>query len=92
MESIEIQVKEVARRIRRERKNRRLSQMELANEAEIAQSFLASIESGKKIPTVTTVLKIARALGISPALFFTEDYKDRELVKEEIINRIWKDL
>jgi transcriptional regulator with XRE-family HTH domain len=88
MISIEEKTQEVAFRIKKERENQRLSQMALANEADNSQSFLASLESGKKIPTVTTILKIARALGISPALFFDDEYENKERVKEEIINRI----
>lgn len=43
-----------------------LSQEALADMAEINRNHLSSIERGKKAPTVTVLLKLAAALGVSP--------------------------
>ena len=54
-------------RIVRLRKARKLSGYMLAKQAGIARSHLLAIESGKTDPTVTTLIKIAVALGVKPA-------------------------
>lgn len=43
--------------------------MELALEAGISQGFLAMIEANRKVPTVTTIFKIANALSVKPSIF-----------------------
>src|SRR5258708_7735356 len=47
------------------RKNRDLTQTDLAKAAEIAQGFLSEIESGRKTGDVTVLQRIAIALEIS---------------------------
>jgi len=76
---------EVIDRIRETRIRQGLSQMTLAEKADISQSFLASLEAGKKQPSVTTVLKLAKALGVNAGDFFPRDSTDRANIKEEII-------
>lgn len=79
---------EVAFRIQQERILRRMSQMDLALEAGISQGYLAMVESHQKIPTITTIFKIAKALNIAPASLFQIPDVDREQIKSEIINLI----
>lgn len=67
---IEAQELKVATRIQEKRLARKLSQLDLALEAGISQGYLAMVESHQKIPTITTIFKIARALNISPIEFF----------------------
>ncbi len=78
------EVKKVIERIKTIRKEIGMSQLDLALEAGISQGFLATIESHKKIPTISTVIKIARALDISPSVFFedgsTKDSSYRRMV------------
>lgn len=78
----------VAKRIQEERKLRKMSQMELALESGVSQGYLAMIEVNKKIPTITTIFKIAKALKISPSVLLEEEISDRELIKKEIIELI----
>ena len=82
----------VARRLKNAREDARLSQLELAEKAEISQGFLAMVESNKKIPTLTTIFKICRALEIRPAVLFEEKSPDKEIAKKEIITLIQKNL
>jgi len=50
-----------------------MSQLELSMRANLSQSFLACVESGKKQPSVMTLLRIAEALKVNPSLFFSEE-------------------
>jgi len=56
----------LAENIRRLRKNKGLSQEKLARLADISNNTLIKIEQGiAKEPTITTVSKVASALGVS---------------------------
>ena len=52
-------------RIRRLRKEKQLTQEQLAEAAEISLSFLGHIERGTRKPSVQTIVLIADALGCS---------------------------
>lgn len=89
---INAEVRKVAERIQTMRQNRNMSQMDLSLEAGISQSFLAMIESSRKVPTITTVFKIAKALNIRPSSLLEDADADREQKKQEIIDLIQKEL
>lgn len=89
MRNIEETVKHIVRNIKDERIRQNKSQLELAYSAGMSQSFLAAIELNKKIPSITTIVKIAEALGVEPALFFQID-ANKQKVKDEIINLLKK--
>lgn len=86
------EVNKVSERIQRIRQERRMSQMDLAEEAGISQGFLAMIETGRKVPTITTIFKLAKALNVRPSALLEDGDRDREQQKEEIINLIQKNL
>lgn len=79
---------DVASRIQQERVLRKMSQMDLALEAGISQGYLAMVESHQKIPTITTIFKIAKALGIAPAALFESTDVDKQQIKNQIIDLI----
>lgn len=55
------------------RKEKGLSQVELAKKAETCQRMISEIESGKRIPSVKKLEKIASELGVSvQELFYSE--------------------
>ena len=56
--------------IKEKRKRLGISQKELAEKAEISQSFLCDIEQGRSKPSIDTALKIAEALNIDDIKFF----------------------
>jgi transcriptional regulator with XRE-family HTH domain len=60
----------LGQRIRDLRTGKNLSMQVLANLAEIELSQIARIETAKINPKVSTLIKIARALEISPSEFF----------------------
>ena len=55
------------------RERRKLTQTELAKKANVSQSTIAQIESGKKDPSIATVKKIAKALDIHLAILFASE-------------------
>lgn len=85
-------VAEIIRKIKTCREISRLSQAELAEKAGISQGFLAMIESGKKVPTITSILKICQALEIAPEYLFMAGEQNRQKIKEEIIKKIMTEL
>lgn len=50
--------------IKRHRKKNGLSQKELGEKLQVSQAMIAQYENGKRIPKITTLLKIAGALNI----------------------------
>ena len=66
--------KYLGQRIREERTKYRLTQEQLAEDAEVNESYIGQVERGEKNPSLETVVSIANALGV------TVDY----LLQEEI--------
>ena len=58
------------RNVRYWRKQRGLSQEELADRAQLHPTYVSGIETGYRNPTVKIVGRIALALGVEPALLF----------------------
>lgn len=88
-------------RIRYLRDLRKLTQTDLAKKAGITQGSLAQLESGKSSPSVATLMSLASALEISPAIFFVTDEvlvfdlkKIREKYKslDQLPDRLYRDL
>lgn len=46
------------------------SQQTLAGEADLSLRYLAGVERGEENPSLETIVAIADALGVSPALLF----------------------
>jgi transcriptional regulator with XRE-family HTH domain len=55
------------------RGRRHLTQAELATKADVSQSTITQIESGKKDPSLSTLKKIAKALDVHIAVLFSSD-------------------
>jgi transcriptional regulator with XRE-family HTH domain len=52
--------------LKRLREKRGMTQEALAHEAGITSSYAGQVERGQRVPSLTIVLKIARALGVRP--------------------------
>ncbi|MBY0261771.1 MAG: helix-turn-helix transcriptional regulator [Phycisphaerales bacterium] len=52
--------------VRRLRLRRGLSQETLASQAKCHRTYIGGVERGERNPTLTVILRIARALGCSP--------------------------
>lgn len=57
-------------RVHKLREARKLSQEKLAQAADLTTSFVSTIERGRKTPSLTTVLKLARGLKVDAAELF----------------------
>ena len=74
-------------KIRFIRKEKGLTQKELANKLETTQQNLAQYENGKRQPKIETIKKIAVALGISENRLLEWDDPDLSIAMLEIIER-----
>ena len=89
MEDERRQLQFVISKIKDIRKQKSLSQLELSIKSSLSQSFLASVENGKKQPSVLTLLRTAKALNVSPKDFFSDGQDiSKEEKKETIINLV----
>ena len=61
--------------VRRLRKQAGLSQEALAERANLNADFVGFIERGDNVPTLTTILQLARALGVQPSMI-TKDFDE----------------
>jgi transcriptional regulator with XRE-family HTH domain len=68
---MDAEVEYVLDNIRKIRCEKEMSVVELASQAGIARSYLFYLESHQKIPTLKTMHKLAKALGVTMKDFFT---------------------
>lgn len=62
------------------RAKKKISQENLALEAEMARSYLSELERGVKQPTLSTIVVLSRALGVRPSkmvLYFEKSLKEK---------------
>lgn len=83
-------LKYIAYSIRIIRKQKKVSQTELGLRANMSQGFITDLETGKKEPSAMTLIRIARALEVSPRDFFPESELEpvsdiKSEIKKEII-------
>ena len=57
--------------IKEKRERLGISQKELAEKAEISQSFLCDIEQGRSKPSIDTAVKLAQVLDVSDIAFWS---------------------
>jgi len=60
-------IERTAARLRQARKSKNLTQVEVAQKADISENHYAQIERGEKNPTVSTFKSIIKAIGVSSA-------------------------
>jgi len=72
------------------RKQRRLSQAELAEKADISITFLSKIERGIKFPTSETLSGLANGLGVEVYQLFRND--ETPVEKHTLFERFKKDI
>ena len=78
----------VISRLRKEREKAGLSQLELALRADISQNMINYIETGKRTPSLDTLLKICHALNINPAVLFSDTEEEKEKAKKQVLDII----
>ncbi len=82
------QERTVITRLKQEREKQKLSQLELAYKSDISQNMIAYIETGKRTPTLTTLLKLCNALNINPSVLFTDEDEQKEAIKKSIVELV----
>ena len=60
-------MQEFAENLRRCRKNRGLSQQRLAFDCRLHRTEISLLERGDRNPRLTTIVRLAHALGVAPA-------------------------
>lgn len=92
MESIEIK-SIFTTNIKKYRAMNKMTQMQLAEAADISVGFLCDLESGKKWGTLETMAKLAKALHIKPyQLLMPEDEKDQTINIHEDLSDLSQNL
>ncbi len=66
-------LRRLGERIREQRHSKGLTQESLAQSLDLSVAYVSLIERGGRNPPYTTVLAIARALGVAPGKIVTED-------------------
>ena len=88
MSVIENQEKQVLQRLKEAREKAQLSQLELSYRSGVSQNMITYIETGKRTPTLTTLLKLCNALNINPAILFADSSEDIKSAKATVIDLI----
>jgi transcriptional regulator with XRE-family HTH domain len=68
----------IARAVIAARARAGLNQTELATRMETSQPFVARLESGRTLPSMRTLLKVAEATGTEPRFDFKPKRKDKD--------------
>ena len=82
------QQQKVILNLRKEREKQGLSQLELALRANISQNMINYVETGKRTPSLDTLLKICQALNINPAALFFDTNDEKEKAKDTIMTLV----
>ena len=75
----------ISKRIRDERKRLSINQVTLANQAKVTPAAICLIESGKRVPTVPVLQRIAGVLNVS--IDYLIGQSDRSQVEDMAQNR-----
>lgn len=66
MEKIEFQYNDMGNRIKTRRKELRIKQAKLAEELNISNNHMSSIENGRQKPSLDTFIRICNILNVTP--------------------------
>lgn len=59
------EAKRLGENLKRIRLEKDISQAEIARSLDVSRGFISSIESGKRNPTLTTITRLANAVGVA---------------------------
>jgi len=80
-----------AKRVRRLRRNARLSLEKAAERGDITANFWGDVERGKKVPSLDTIVAMAKGLSLSPRILLSlereEDERDIRKRIESLLDR-----
>lgn len=89
-EDIAVAERNVLKKLKYYREKKNISQFELSLESGVSQNMITYIETGKRTPTLRTLIKLCYALQISPAKLFEENNNEKEDLKHQLIEAILK--
>ena len=69
-----VDIRIIGKRIKAFRKQKRMTQAELAERTDLSNVFISYIETGKKGASLAALMQIADALGISPVNLLLDDF------------------
>lgn len=92
MENIELNLKSIGSNIRQYRKQKNLSQEELAELIEVSSTYISQIELGKKLPSLDIFVKLLNAIDASADLVLAEVIISSYSFKVSELNERMKDL
>lgn len=76
-------------RIREVRRQAGLTQSELAEKASLSLNFIGTVERGRNVPSLMTLFRIARSLGVTVSdLFLTAEAIQRSSRNRELLQRL----
>ena len=81
---------EAIRKLKAYREERNISQLELSLQSGVSQNMITYIETGKRAPTLKTIIKLCKALDISPAKLFEDNSPEKENLKQQLNDAIQK--
>lgn len=90
--------KTVIDNIKRIRKEKGITQEQLAEACNTATSYIGLMEIYRNVPKLSTIERIAAALGVEPQLLFqkndldTKAEKKIEVIKKEVMRSVEKEL
>lgn len=93
MSDVDKSVEAIIERLRKMRESKRMSQLDLSLTSGVSQTMISQMESGKRIPTLSTFLKLCDALDIPPETVIglaLDNKKERELDKAKALEIIEK--
>ncbi len=67
------ELRRLGERVREQRRNRGLTQEALAEALDLSVAYVSLIERGGRNPPYTTVVAIARALGVAPSRIVADE-------------------
>ena len=67
-----------AKRVRKLRRNSKLSLEKAAERGEITANFWGDVEREKKVPSLDTIVAMAKGLGVSPRILLSLEREDDE--------------
>jgi transcriptional regulator with XRE-family HTH domain len=88
-EDVIYQENQVINKLKFFREERNLSQLDLSLSSGVSQNMITYIETGKRTPTLKTLIKLCLALGISPVKLF-ENNIEKEEAKKNVLKIIQK--
>lgn len=75
----------ICKRLREEREKLGLSQLSLSYESEVSQNMITYIETGKRTPSLRTILKLCDAMKIDPSILFPKGEAITKIEAKELI-------